>query len=240
MDPPGSAPPPLCTQPEEFERSARQDVSFLVEAADLQRHERILDVGCGAGRLAIGLVDYLAPDGRYEGFDVHRQSVAWAVANVAAGDPRFRFTHVDVRNGSYNPRGREDATTFHFPYSDSTFDLAVLLSVFTHQVPDEMSHYLSQIARVLVPGGRCLATYFLLEGPQRLRLPKLTLDFVHDLGGYYAVDRKVPEKAVAYQEPFVRRVWGEAGLPIMDVLPAKWVDPAGPRWKQVVIGHRPR
>jgi SAM-dependent methyltransferase len=237
---PLSPAPPLCDRPEEFERSARQDVSFLVGSTDLQRHERVLDVGCGAGRLAVGLVEYLGPHGRYEGFDVHRESVTWAVNHLAVGDPRFRFTHVDVRNGSYNPHGREDAATFRFPYSEGSFDLAVLLSVFTHQVPDDMTHYLSEIARVLSPGGRCVATYFLLEGPQRLRLPNLTLDFVHDLGGYYAVDRKIPEKAVAYREPFVRHVWEEAGLPIRDVLPAKWADPSGPRWKHVVIGHRPR
>jgi SAM-dependent methyltransferase len=120
----------------------------------------------------------------------------------------------------------------------ASFDLAVLLSVFTHQLPEDMTHYLSEIARVLSPGGRCLATYFLLDAPQRLELPKLTLDFVHDLGGFFTVDRKVPETAVAYGEAFVRRTWGQARLPVTGILPAKWEDPAGPRWKHVVIGRR--
>ncbi len=45
----------------------------------------------------------------------------------------------------------------------------LLTSVFTHMLPQDMDNYLSEVARVLKPDGRCLITYFLLN-PESLAL----------------------------------------------------------------------
>ena len=39
----------------------------------------------------------------------------------------------------------------------------ILTSVLTHLLEDEAEHYLAETARVLEPGGRALATFFLLD-----------------------------------------------------------------------------
>ena len=43
-------------------------------------------------------------------------------------------------------------------------DVAFLTSVFTHMLPEDVEHYLDELARVLKPGGRTLITWFLLLG----------------------------------------------------------------------------
>jgi len=55
-----------------------------------------------------------------------------------------------------------------------------------------VEHYLSEIARVLAPRGRCLISYFLLNEDSR-RNPTFTI--VRD--GYATVSADVPETAIA-------------------------------------------
>ena len=82
---------------------------------------------------------------------------------------RFRFAVADVHNGQYNPDAETQASEYTFPYGDEEFDVVVLTSVFTHMLPDDVAHYLDEIARVLKPGGRTLITWFLLnEETERL------------------------------------------------------------------------
>src|SRR4026209_2090482 len=77
---------------------------------NLQPHEDVLDVGCGVGRVALALSGFLT--GRYEGFDVDPALIAWCPQPIAL--PNFGFTHVDLFNQSYTPRGAP-ASAFTFP-----------------------------------------------------------------------------------------------------------------------------
>ena len=51
-------------------------------------------------------------------------------------------------------------------------------------VAEEVEHYLSEIARVLKPGGRCLISFFLLneESLGLIARGKSTIDLRHELG----------------------------------------------------------
>jgi ubiquinone/menaquinone biosynthesis C-methylase UbiE len=106
------------------------------------------------------------------------------------------------------------AADYHFPYEDDTFDVVVLISVFTHMVPVEVDHYISEIARVLKPGGHIFATYFLLtpESLQLMETPASAMRFKHNRGSYRVVSNRVPELAVAYDEPYVRELYAKHGL----------------------------
>ena len=74
---------------------------------------RILDVGCGQGRLAIGLLRVLG-ELDYIGVDVHRPSIAWCQAYIERYHPSFRFHHIDVYNARYNPTGSPIERNFRF------------------------------------------------------------------------------------------------------------------------------
>src|SRR5207302_825955 len=78
------------------------------DLAALRRDERVLDVGCGIGRMARPLAGYLGPEGSYDGFDVNREGIAWCQERYA-GHPNFRFTAVDLHNRRYNPQGAQAA-----------------------------------------------------------------------------------------------------------------------------------
>jgi SAM-dependent methyltransferase len=184
------------------------------DLAGLQPTERVLEVGCGVGRVARGLTTFLTPPGAYEGFDVLAPAVHWCQRHVTPRFPHFRFRHVDLCNGGYNPRGRLRAEDFTFPYPDSAFDLVVLASVCTHLLPGAVERYLAEAARVLRPGGRVLATFFLLNADARARMagPGSRFHFAHPGPGYWTTRPDRPETAVAYAEEDVRRWLARVGL----------------------------
>lgn len=136
----------------------------LRNASMLEPGSRLLDIGCGCGRVARHLVD--SPIEEYVGFDRHQGMVEWAQAEIAGRDRRFRFEHVDVVSGYEEVDGQAGAVPaaeFTFPWADGAFTGALAASVFTHMDFDGTSRYLSETARVLSPGGRVGATVFLDE-----------------------------------------------------------------------------
>ena len=194
--------------------------------AELEPDEDVLDVGCGVGRAALPLTTYLR--GRYEGFDVDPDLIDWCSAHITPRHPNFRFTHVDVFNGVYNPRGAP-ASELVFPYADDSFDLVFGLSLFTHLLPDDVTHYLSEIRRVLRPGGRLLFTFFLLAPRSRATLSEggeladaLLRNNRGDFSFGYEQD---PEALVAYRQGYVRDLYSRVGFEVTDIHHGTW-----PQW----------
>jgi SAM-dependent methyltransferase len=213
------------------------------ELCDLQPHETVLDIGCGVGRMAVPLTRFLGALGRYEGFDIIPANVRWCRRAITPRWPRFRFQHADIFNREYNPDGRLKGHEFRFPYPDATFDFAFLTSVFTHLMPAETAHYLHELQRVLKPGGRCLATFNLLNDEANLLIdagkcrhmlqPRDGLIRVHS--------HEVPEACVAIDEGFVIASAGEAGL-VVDppIRYGSWCGrDAGFDFQDIVILRRP-
>src|SRR6185437_8284340 len=58
-------------------------LGYLVDLCGLQPGGAVLDVGCGSGRMALPLAGYLNPEGRYGGFDVSREAIAWCTENIS-------------------------------------------------------------------------------------------------------------------------------------------------------------
>ena len=124
----------------DFVRVGRQFKALFLDAG-LQPHQAILDVGCGIGRAAAPLVDYLDANGRYAGFDVMAEAIDWCRANIAVGDSRFEFLHADMHSDRYNPSGTQPASAYVFPYPDASFDYVWLGSVFTHLLAADQAQF---------------------------------------------------------------------------------------------------
>jgi SAM-dependent methyltransferase len=195
----------------------RKWLRLFREFGGLEPHESVLDVGCGAGRVAIPLARYLEPSARYEGFDVIPEAIAWCRGNITPRRPSFRFTHADIFNSLYNPNGTLTAREFTFPYEDSQFDFVCLVSIFTHMLPDDVAHYLSEIRRVMKDDGRFLATFLLLndESLALLEAGRGNFTLPHDLGELRVADHETPESLVGYREEFVLDLYRRHGLELI-------------------------
>jgi SAM-dependent methyltransferase len=217
---PESIPPEVLVQAVggAFREAGDEFLQYFIDIGGLRPDERVLDVGCGVGRMATALTRYMrggVDGGRYEGFDVMADAIDWCRSHITRRHPTFRFQHVNVGNRYYNPSGAEAAGRFQFPYDAAAFDFVYLMSVFTHMLPAEVQHYVSEIARVLDRGGRCLCTFFLLNDAsialsRESSNPAYNFQHVHD--GYRTTDSAMPEAAVAYDEVCVRGWFADHGL----------------------------
>jgi len=138
----------------DFDAVGREFVRYFTEFAGLKPHHRVLDVGCGIGRMARPLASFLDRCGSYEGFDIVRVGIDWCRQNITPLCPNVRFRMADVFNPGYNPTGAFDAGEYVFPYKSQSFDFVFLTSVFTHMLPAGVENYLREIARVLKSAGR--------------------------------------------------------------------------------------
>jgi SAM-dependent methyltransferase len=190
----------------------------------LEPHHRVLDIGSGIGTLPLGLIDYLT--GSYDGLEIHSEAVAWCQRAITPRAPAFRFHRADIVSRAYNPNGRVSAVEYVFPFPDRSFDFIMLASVFTHMMPDAVEHYLHEIARVLAPGGTCMASYFLLNDETRPGVESgrsfMSFGVQHPSGVCRLHDATVPESAVAFDETFVRSIHDRAGLRIKDIRRGQW------------------
>ncbi len=203
----------------------------------------VLDVGSGIGRKAMPLTTYLRPDARYEGFDINPVGVRWCRETITPRYPNFRFQLADVHNDYYNPGGRQRASEYAFPFDDDAFDFVFLGSVFTHMVPAEVENYIAQIARVLRPGGRMLATFFLLDpvAEAGIGAGRAVYDFRFAREGHRVVDADDPEYAVAYAEADVLAMLARAGLELAPpVHHGSWSGRAGAEsFQDIVVASYP-
>lgn len=199
-----------------FKKIGDEFVQYFIDKAGLKKTDSVLDIGCGIGRMAIPLTKYLSKEGSYEGMDIVAKGIDWCSQKITPRYPNFRFQLSDVYSELYNPGGRFKSTEYKFPYDDKLFDFIFLTSVFTHVMPDEVENYLSEIARVLKPGGTCFITFFLLNEDSLNHVDKKlsSFSFSHRYGNYSIEDESAPLYAVAYQENFIRNLYYKFGLKI--------------------------
>ena len=207
----------------DFAATGDEFLTHFVELADLQPSHAVLDVGCGIGRIARPLAGYLSAEGSYDGFDVNRDGIGWCRRRYGRL-PNFRFQVADLYNRRYNPHGSHAATEYRFPYDDARFDFVILTSVLTHLLEAEADHYLAETARVLRPGGRVLATFFLLDDESRAAIAdgRAGLRFLDPSAHVAVVSDDVPEEAVAYDAGWVREHAAAHGLDLGAVHPGTW------------------
>ena len=213
----------------EFLPVALEMLGYFIDRAGLRPGDRVLDIGCGVGRIAYGLAYYLNEHGRYDGFDVMRSLIDWANRNIASRRPNFEFRHVNIHNQMYNPGGTLRADRFSFPYPDASVDFVTLTSVFTHLPQREVRHYLSEIARVLVPGGTVAATAFLLDSEARALIARgrSTQPLIHPYKGGCVADRQHPEGAVGFDAAEMNSWIEEGGFRVSALHPGSWCGRSG-------------
>jgi SAM-dependent methyltransferase len=228
----------------DFIADGQNQLDILTRVGGLQPHHRVLDVGCGVGRVAVPLTRFLGTRGSYEGMDIVDVGIDWCQQRITPQFPKFRFQLADVFSRGYNPGGRYEASEYRFPYASGEFDFVFLYSVFTHMVPADLENYLAEIARVMKVGGRCLITYFLRnEETDRLRDAGRTMyEFRHPRFGCWVQNPAVPEEAICYAEPDVLSLYEKYGFAIDGSIHyGTWAGrPSGVNGQDVIVATKVR
>jgi len=178
----------------------------------------LLEIGCGIGRDAFQLIDFLSAEGKYVGVDVTRDSIVWCQNNITPRYPNFEFIHFDAQHELYNPLGTKKTMDFTLPAEDQSVDRIFLGSIFTHLFKEEVIHYMKESARVLKPTGMAYATFFLysqktINSARDTNLTPFNLKFEHAVGeGCYINDAQFPTGAVAYSDEAMRQMMKASGV----------------------------
>jgi ubiquinone/menaquinone biosynthesis C-methylase UbiE len=126
-------------------RILRPSESSIRNLAQVKPGDKILDVGCGNGRLTIAAQNWVGPGGEALGIDPSPEMIAVARRNAGHSDPPARF---------------EVGLVEAIPFPDATFDV-VLSRLVLHHLPGELKQRgLAEMQRVLKPGGVCLVVDF--------------------------------------------------------------------------------
>jgi SAM-dependent methyltransferase len=115
--------------------AARYFANLLNEHGYADEPVRILEWGCGPGRIVRHLPDLLGEHAEVVGSDYNPESVAWAQKSIA----NVRF----VKNDLHPP----------LAFTSGTFDFAYAFSVFTHLSEESCLKWIGEIRRVLKENG---------------------------------------------------------------------------------------
>ena len=131
-------------KPEKYEKSSEAQqlwAAELLSRIDIQGFERILDIGCGDGKITAKVAD-LVPEGSVLGIDSSAAMVAFAAERHPPEEhPNLLFEKGDARNLDF----------------DGEFDLVVSFAAL-HWVSDHRP-VLQGIRRALRPGGRAFLQF---------------------------------------------------------------------------------
>lgn len=113
--------------------------------AQVKPGDKVLDVGCGNGRLTIAAQDWVGPTGEARGIDPSPEMIAVARRNAERAKLAAKF---------------EVGLVEAIPFPELAFDV-VLSRLVLHHLPGNLKQRgLAEMRRVLQPGGVCLVIDF--------------------------------------------------------------------------------
>ena len=135
----GDARVSVCGSPDddEWERTGQVSAATIAQVTSMTVNDRVLEIGCGAGRVGL----HLAPACReWVGADVSANMLDFARQSLADSG---------VLNVAFQQLHGSDLRAF----ADATFDVVYCTAVFMHLDEWDRFRYVTEMFRVLKPGG---------------------------------------------------------------------------------------
>ena len=140
----------------DFEKVGQLEFNLLKHFG-LNKANDILDVGCGSGRLAFALKDFLS--GKYIGFDILQEPLDYARRKCSRDDWEFNLIEDD-----------------NLPRQLSSFDFVTFFSVFTHILDEDIFFYLQESIRLMKPDGKIIFSFLDFECESHWRIFQESLE----------------------------------------------------------------
>ena len=222
---------------EKFVGIGDQNLELLINVG-FANDSTIVDIGSGYGRLAYAIARRFPNfEGSYYGFDILNRHVSWC-QDEFHNHTGFKFIYQDIKNDRYNTTGKLAASDYSFPIEDKSINHVALFSVFTHLYENEIHRYLSEIDRMLVSGGTCVATFFLFNEENLDLINNRSSGFtlkhaLNDHTRYY--DDKHPLHVISYHEDFIRSLLQKFDLKLLSINWGNWSGSDSKHFQDIVI-----
>jgi len=109
----------------------------LIERANIQPGQRVLDLGCGTGTLAV-MLKRSSPEAQVTGLDADEQVLAIARTKAERSNVQIKLDH---------------GLAYELPYPDGSFDVVLSSFVIHHLNSSDKLRAFQEVRRVLRPGG---------------------------------------------------------------------------------------
>jgi ubiquinone/menaquinone biosynthesis C-methylase UbiE len=128
-----------------FDHFLRPSQASIGRLAQVKPGDRVLDVGCGTGKLAIAAQEWAGPSGEAIGVDPSPEMIRRARRNAERANSTAKF---------------QTGVAENLPFPANSFDV-VLNRLMLHHLPGDLKQQgLAEMRRVLKPGGVCLIVDF--------------------------------------------------------------------------------
>ncbi len=219
----------------------------------LRRHlmlfpgSRVLDFGCGIGRVMLKLLKERPDLGGVTGVDIMPPVIAFCRDHIAPAFPQAEFQLLADRNDHYDrhidPQAGEAMAKAEFARQHSgRYGAVYAFSVFTHVDVGDFEDLLRFVASLLPTHAQFLFTAFILTPASRKALAGRTVGgryrngaFSHD-GRVFVGDRKDRLAFIAYDQTLLEEMIVNAGLIPATVEYGGWrADGFSPSLQDVVV-----
>ncbi|MFD1329877.1 class I SAM-dependent methyltransferase [Mycoplana ramosa] len=203
----------------DFRAIGAEFLGYFIRIGGLREDSRVLDIGCGIGRMAVPLTQYLDPQAsHYDGIDPVESGISWCQRTITPAYPNFTFQRLDIAHELYNPNGKISGKTLALPFPDHHFDFVIMTSVVTHLPPVEVLAYFAEVRRILSPGGKLFITAFVVDriaaaNENGRRDPRLAFRRYGESPCWF-VPNQPPLAAIGFEDGFLDKALGRAGLTV--------------------------
>jgi SAM-dependent methyltransferase len=227
---------------------AQEVVTAIEKYAKLNASDSILDVGCGCGRIAAALTQYVDRKSRYIGIDIVPGLIDFARNFITPRYPYFKFLLLNESNKTYDwwlrPEGEIGIAKVTEGVSAQSIDLAISVSLFTHLDYPSALEMLTSIHHTLKANGRVFMTVFVLDASARggIEAGRTAFSFKQRTpsGKLFAEKSEDPTFAVAYDDGLLDELISSAGFQLERRVPGYWsIGGTGETFQDVLILRRP-
>ena len=143
----------------------------LIKCFTRNESVKIVDFGCGHGKLAPVSVFFTHPEGEYLGIDIQESYINYCRRKYVQL-PRVRFHVSKDYNPLYSPQKQGTGADIKsyggdWPVIAESIDVVIAISVFTHLREADAFGYIKKIHDILKPGALAILTCHIVEEPRK-------------------------------------------------------------------------